>query len=131
MRYMFDTDTVSFFMKDNPKNIRLKTARHEKDEFCISAITYAELMFGLTRNYSKQLDFWLHEVVKKFSVIDFNDSAAVIYGNIRAALEKSGKLLDNMDMLIAASALSAKAILVTHNIRHFSKIKDLTVEDWS
>ncbi|MCL2880457.1 MAG: PIN domain-containing protein [Treponema sp.] len=131
MRYMFDTDTVSFFMMDNPKNIRLKTSGHEKDEFCISAITYAELMFGLTRNYSKQLDFWLHEVVKKFSVIDFNDSAAVIYGNIRAALEKSGKLLDNMDMLIAASALSAKAILVTHNIRHFSKIKGLIAEDWS
>jgi predicted nucleic acid-binding protein len=48
---MFDTDTASFFMKNNP-NVRRKTEEHGKDEFCISAITYAELMFGLKRNFT-------------------------------------------------------------------------------
>ena len=130
MIYMFDTDTVSFFMKDNPKSIREKVTKHDRDEFCISAVTYAELMFGLKRNYSKQLDFWLHEILGRFTVIAFDDASAAIYGEIRATLEKSGKPLDNMDMLIAASALSAGAVLVSHNTKHLSKIKGLKVEDW-
>jgi len=131
MIYMLDTDTVSFFMKDNPKEVRIKVAKHKKDEFCISAITYAELMFGLKRKYSKQLDFWLNEVLNMFNVIAFDDVSSVIYGDIRTALEKSGNPLDNMDMLIAASALAHGAVLVSHNTKHFSKIKNLNVEDWS
>ena len=130
MIYMFDTDTVSFFMKDNPKGVRIRVAKHYRDEFCISAITYAELMFGLKRNYSKQLDFWLHEVLDKFLIIAFDDTSSVFYGEIRTALEKSGSSLDNMDMLIAASALAKGSVLVSHNTKHFSKIKNLKVEDW-
>jgi len=130
MIYMFDTDTASFFMKDNPKSVRKKTAEHDKDEFCISAITYAELMFGLKKNYSKQLDFWLNEILIRLNVIAFDDASAVIYGGVRTMLEKSGQVLDNMNMLIASSAISAGAVLVSHNIKHFSKIKGLKVEDW-
>jgi len=131
MIYMFDTDTISFFMKDNPKSVRIKVLKQQKNEFCISAITYAELMFGLKKNYSKQLDFWLKEVLAMFKVISFDDTSSVIYGDIRTALEKSGSPLDNMDMLIAASALTEGAVLVSHNVKHFSKIKGLKVEDWS
>jgi len=130
MIYMLDTDTASFFMKDNPKSVRIKAAKHGKDELCISAITYAELMFGLKKNYSKQLDYWLNEILVKLKVIAFDDVSAVIYGDVRAMLEKSGLPLDNMDMLIASSAISANAVLVSHNIKHFSKIKGLKVEDW-
>ena len=118
-------------MKDNPKTVGIKAAKHDRDEFCISVITYAELMFGLKKNYSKQLDFWLNEVLNRFNIISFDDSSAVIYGEIRTALEKSGTALDNMDLLIAASALSVKAVLVSHNVKHFSRIKGLKVEDWS
>jgi len=130
MIYMFDTDTVSFFMKDNPKSVRIKTAEHNKDKFCISAITYAELMFGLKKNYSKQLDLWLNEILTKLYVADFDDASAEVYGDVRTKLEKAGQTLDNMDMLIASSAISMNAVLVSHNIKHFSKIKGLKVEDW-
>ena len=130
MIYMFDTDTVSFFMKDNPKEIRKKVAKHNKDDFCISAITCAELMYGLKKNYSEKLDFWLNEVLDRFRVISFDDASS-IYGEIRATLEKSGNPLDNMDMLIAASALAAKATLVSNNVKHFSRVKGLKIEDWS
>ena len=131
MMYMFDTDMVSFFMRDNPRSVRKKVARHEKDDLCISTITYAELLFGLKKNYSKQLDSWLGEVIKKFRIITFDNAAASVYSDIRVELEKSGTPLDNMDMLIAASALSANAVLVSHNKQHFSRIKRLKSEDWS
>ena len=130
MIYMLDTDTVSFFVKDNPKSIRTKVAKHSKDEFCISAITLAELMFGLKRNYSKQLDFWLNEIIARCKVIAFDDASAVFYSDIRTTLEKTGEPLDNMDMLVASCALKAEAILVSHNIKHFSRIKNLEMEDW-
>ena len=64
-------------------------------------------------------------------IIDFNEAASVIYGDIRHALGKSGKLPGNMDLLIAASALAIKAVVVSHNIKHFSRIKGLMVEDWT
>ena len=131
MIYMFDTDIISFFMKDNPKEVRINVAKHESDEFCISAITYAELIFGLKRNYSKRLDFWLNEVLKRFKVISFDEASSVLYGEIRTALEKSGASMGDMDILIAESALAAKAVLVTHNTKHFSKVKGLKTEDWS
>ena len=130
MTYMLDTDTVSFFIRDNPKSIRERAAEHGKDEFCISAITLAELMYGLKRNYSRKLDFWLNEILTMFKVIDFDDTAAVLYGEIRSELEKTGEPLDNMDMLIAATALKANATLITHNTKHFDKIKRLKAEDW-
>ena len=128
---MFDTDTVSYFIRDNPKSVRAKTIQNTKSEFCISAITCAELLYGLKKNYSKQLDFWIHELLRLFQVIVFDEKTADIYGDIRTSLEKSGEPLDNMDMLIAASAFSAGAILVSHNKKHFSRIKGLKVEDWT
>ena len=88
-------------------------------------------MFGLKRNYSKQLDFWLNEVLGMFNVIPFGETCSGFYGEIRTILEKSGNPLDNMDMLIAASAFAQGAVLVSHNTKHFSKIKELKVEDWS
>ena len=128
--YLFDTDMVSFFMRNNPESVRIKVAQHENDDLCISTITYAELLFGLKKNYSKQLDSWLSEIFRKFRILAFDNNAALAYSDIRANLEKSGTPLDNMDMLIAASALSADAVLVSHNKKHFSKIKGLKVEDW-
>ena len=130
MTYLFDTDMVSFYMRDNPKSVRINVSQHENDDLCISTITYAEILFGIKKNYSKQLAFWFREVIKKFRILVFDNAAAAAYSEIRTNLEKAGTPLDNMDMLIAASALSANAILVTHNKKHFSKIKGLKVEDW-
>jgi tRNA(fMet)-specific endonuclease VapC len=129
--YLLDTDMVSYFMRNNPKKVRIEVTKHEKDALCISTISYAELIFGLKKNYSKQLDFWLNEVLSKFQIFPFDEAAALAYGDIRVKLEKSGTPLDNMDMLIAACALSHKATLVSHNRKHFSIIKGLKIEDWS
>jgi tRNA(fMet)-specific endonuclease VapC len=127
---MLDTDMVSFFIKDNPKAVRIKVAQHCKEGLSISAITHAELIFGLRKNYSKQLDYWLGQVLERFKVYAFDSAAALVYGDMRAKLEKSGTPLENMDMLIAATALSNNAVLVSHNKKHFSKIKGLKIEDW-
>ena len=130
MTYMLDTDTVSFLVRKNPSTVR-NLIRHEGDEICISAISYAELRFGLEKKGSERLFNEVSVIMGKISIISFDDSQSELYGKIRLELEKTGAVIGDMDMLIAAAALFSGAILVSHNIRHFAKIKGLKVEDWS
>ncbi|MCL1958189.1 MAG: type II toxin-antitoxin system VapC family toxin [Spirochaetes bacterium] len=129
MNYMLDTDTVSLIIRKYPSVIE-KLIKHEDDEICISTITYAELCYGLEKKGSVRLFNEIMSIIRKFTIVDFDNSQAELYGKIRVGLEKSGTPLGNMDMLIAASALAAGAILITHNTKHFSKINGLKVEDW-
>jgi len=128
--YILDTDTVSLLVRKNPSLIK-NIIKHEDDEICISAITYAELRYGLEKKSSERLFNEVNALLGKLSIIDFDSSQSELYGKIRLKLEKSGTPLDNMDMLIAAAALSAGAILVSHNVKHFSRIQGLKIEDWS
>ena len=66
----------------------------------------------------------------QFDVLPFDEAAAREYGKIRADLERAGKLIGNMDMLIGAHARSAGAILATNNEREFRRIKGLRIENW-
>jgi len=130
MIYMLDTDTVSLLVKKNTSVIK-NLLKHENDEICISTITYAELYFGLEKKGSERLFNDINAILRKLSILDFNSSQSELYGKIRLKLEKSGMPLGDMDMLIAAAALSSGAILVSHNLRHFKKIEGIKVEDWS
>ena len=129
MIYMLDTDTVSLIVRNHSSVIR-NLIKHEDDEICISVITYAELSYGLEKKGSSRLFDEVSLIMKKLSIINFNDSQAELYGKIRVELEKSGTPLGDMDILIAAAALSTGAILVSHNKKHFSKIKGINIEDW-
>ncbi|WP_246605557.1 PIN domain-containing protein [Sphaerospermopsis torques-reginae] len=63
-------------------------------------------------------------------IVEFSQDAAVIYGVIRSDLESKGLVIGQMDMLIAAHAISLGVTLVTNNIREFSRIPDLLLENW-
>ena len=129
MIYMLDTDTVSHIVRKHSSVIN-NLINHEDDEICISAITYAELSYELEKKASDRLFGEIRSIMEKLSIISFNDSQSELYGKIRVELEKSGTPLGDMDILIAAVALSTGAILVTHNNKHFSKITGLRIEDW-
>ena len=127
MIYMLDTDTVSHIVRKNAVVIG-NLIKHEDDEICISAITYAELFYGLEKRGSDRLFNEVNSIIGKLSIVPFDESQSELYGKIRLQLEKAGTPLG--DMLIAAAALSAGAVLVSHNVNHFSKIKGIKVEDW-
>ena len=129
MIYLLDTDTVSHIVRNHPPVIK-NLIQHEDDEICISAVTNAELFYGLEKKKSERLFIEVRSIIGKCSIIDFDEPQSEIYGKIRVELEKSGSPLGDMDMLIASAALSIEAILVTHNIKHFSKIRGIRVEDW-
>ena len=96
----------------------------------ISSITYAEICFGLEKKGNEKLKIKALTFLNVFKTFPFDKDASVEYGKIRAALEKKGKVIGALDMLIAANAKALDAILVTNNEREFRRVDGLVVENW-
>ncbi len=125
MLHMLDTDIASYIIKDyGGEHVLGKLRELSTDEVCVSALTRAELLFGLKKLPPKHR---LHVGVKKFlnsvQMLAWEPAAAEFYAEIRHELTRTGNLIGEMDMLIAAHAIAADAVLVTNNMRHFKRIK--------
>ena len=128
--FMLDTNTVSHLLKEHPGVVRRVVAA-PMASLCISAITEGELLFGLAkRPDAKRLHLAVREFLRRVDVLPWDNVVAEHYGTVRAGLERQGKLLAPLDLLIATHAISVDAILVT-NDRAFGQITDLHIEDWT
>ena len=129
-RYMLDTNTVSHLLKKHPAVAR-RVVAVPITALCISVITQGELLFGLARRPDAVA---LHDVVREFlrrvDVLPWGAAAAEVYGPARAAMQRHGRVLAPMDLLIATHALSINAVLAT-NDRAFGQLSGLSVEDWT
>lgn len=99
-------------------------------------ISLHELYYGAFNANRKSEKHYLREVVRirklveKIIVLDLSGDAAEYYGNIKYALERKGKRVDEFDMIIAGHALCEGLTVVTDNIRHFENIPNIKVENW-
>ena len=101
------------------------------DEIGISTITLSELQYGIEKSkFPEKNQMALLEFLIPFGILDFDQKAAGVYGRIRSTLEKKGKPIGSMDMLIAAVAKSERLILVTNNVKEFMRIEGLMIENW-
>ena len=131
MIYLIDTNICIYIMNNKPHEVVQKCREVGVGNICISSITSSELLYGA--NKSKQVKNnlkRLEEFLKPFSIIPYDETASFAYGEIRSDLEKNGKVIGPLDMLIAAHALSRNLILVTNNIKEFKRVKSLSVENW-
>ncbi len=129
-RYMLDTNTVSHLIKEHPSVVRRVVAA-PMASLCMSAITKGELFFGLAkRPDARRLHLAVRELLRRVDVLPWDSAVAEHYGVVRASLEREGKILAPLDLLIAAHALSIGAVLVT-NDRAFGQVADLLVENWA
>ena len=129
--YMLDTNTCIFVLKNRPERVRRKFKAIKK--LCISSISYGELCFGIENGVqSLREQRWeqLSDFTQRLLIDPWDEDAAKHYGFIRSHLKRSGKLIGNNDLLIAAHARSIDAVLVTNNTHEFSRVPDLTLEDW-
>ncbi len=130
MQYMLDTNTVSHLIKKHPAVSR-RVVDVPMASLCISAITEGELLFGLAkRPDAKRLHTVVREFLLRVDAIPWNSETAACYGTVRADMERQGKVLGSLDLLIAAHALHLGSVLVT-NDRAFCQVADLHVEDWT
>jgi len=129
-RYMLDTNMVSHFIK-GVNNVRNKVVSVPMSELGISAITEGELLFGLAKKPdAKQLSLVVHEFLIRVDVLPWDSAVAACYGKLRADMQKKGKILGNLDLLIAAHALALEVVLIT-NDRAFAEVEGLIIEDWT
>ncbi|MGH6895979.1 MAG: type II toxin-antitoxin system VapC family toxin [Geminicoccaceae bacterium] len=121
--HLLDTDTASFIIKGRSPAIEAKLAAIPPDRVCVSAITRAELMYGLKRlPASHRLHVAVRQFLKIVRVLAWDADAADYYAEIRHQLSTTGRPIGEMDMMIAAHALAIGAVLVTNNTRHFDRI---------
>ena len=129
MRYMLDTNTASYVIKDNDA-VRKHLLKVPMHEVCISVITEAELLFGAAKNSSNAgLQTAVREFLLRLDILPWATEAARKYALLRAQLESHGKVMGNMDLLIAAHALAVNCTLVT-NDRAFGHINELRLANW-
>lgn len=129
---MLDTDICIYIIKNRPEKVTSRLVRHEPKSIVISSITLAELEYGIRNSSRFEANrITLLKFLAPFSVVPFDADAALTYGGIRKDLDASGKPIGPMDLLIAAHAVSLKSTLVTNNIREFSRVPGLRVENWA
>ena len=129
-RYMLDTNTVSYLLKGHPAVVR-RVVETPMSALCISAITEGELLFGLVkRPEAKRLQVAVQEFLRRVDVLPWNSAVADFYGISRVDLEKQGKTLAPLDLLIASHALETDAVLVSSD-KAFSQLATLRIEDWA
>jgi tRNA(fMet)-specific endonuclease VapC len=132
VKYLLDTNTCIYIVNKKPPSAVNHIQSKQPDEVVISTITIAELEYGVYR--SKHVDqnrIALLEFLVPFLILDFDQSAAAVYGSVRASLEQKGIPIGPMDLLLASQALSQHLILVTNNEREFRRVEGLQTENWA
>lgn len=129
-RYMLDTNTVSHLLRGHP-SVSRRVVAVPMAALCISAITEGELLFGLARRpEAHRLHAAVREFLKRMDVLPWDAATAERYGTERASLQRLGRTLAPLDLLIATHALAADAVLVS-NDQAFSQLTALSLEDWT
>jgi len=130
MRFLLDTNIVSDLVRSPRGRIAGRIAEIGEGRVCTSIIVAAELRYGAVKRASPRLSAQLEAVLGALDVLAFESPADTVYGELWARLERTGKPIGANDLLIAAQALALRHTVVTDNEREFSRIEDLSVENW-
>lgn len=131
MKYMLDTNVCIYIInKRSPQAIK-KLLKLKPSDIYLSSITLAELRYGIEKSQHRdQNRKALEEFIQAFNIVSFDTEASLHYGEIRVDLEKRGKIIGPLDMLIAAHARSLHVTLVTNNKKEFERVPHLKITDW-
>ena len=127
--FMLDTDISSYIIKRRPSSLLEKFEKHG-ETLGVSVITAAELRFGAEKAARPKLTELVEAYLDRLAILDWTNDVTRHYARIGSELERSGKPIGNMDLLIASHAVSQGMILVTNNLKYFSNVPSLKVEVW-
>ena len=130
--FMLDTNICIYILKKHPDSVLKKFQTF--DDIHISAIVYSELQYGieLSPKNIKQIRFnQLLDFLSLLTIDSWDQNTADSYAKLRSHLKAKGNIIGNMDMLIAAHALSTNSVLISNNTREFERIPELKLENWT
>ena len=132
MRYMLGTNICIYAIKHKPERVLLRLQEHDPSEICISSVTYAELVHGVEKSQAIERNrVSLALLLANIEIMNFDALAAESYGKIRADLEKAGKPIGPLDMMIAGHAKALGYVVVTNNTKEFERVEGLKFENWT
>lgn len=130
LKYMLDTNIIIYVIKQKPPEVRIKF-NQVATQLCVSSITVAELIYGAEHSQFPEKNLQVVEdFLSRLQVLDYGIDAAIQYGNIKASLRNSGRLISDNDLHIAAHARSKGLVLVTNNSKEFERVPALQLENW-
>jgi tRNA(fMet)-specific endonuclease VapC len=128
--FVLDTNTLVFFFKGVGR-VTDRLLATPPSEILLPAVVLYELEVGALQSTSpKKRREQLQDLLELVAVVPFGATEALAAARLRCELERGGRAIGPLDTLIAATALAQSATLVTHNIKEFSRVKGLKVEDW-
>ena len=131
MSYLIDTDILIYSKKGNPI-VNEWLQKNKNIPMSVSVITLGELIYGAHKSQHPQRSMiTVNHIRNIFPIIELDQGIIEVFGDIKAKQEKKGECLADMDLLIAATSLYMNMTLVTNNIKHFSKIDGLSLENWA
>lgn len=129
--YLLDTNICIYIIKRKPQEVLATLKKKSKSGIAVSSLTVAELEYGIEKSDARERNrISLIELLSIFAIIPFDDRDAVEYGKIRADLERKGTVIGEIDMLLAAQSRCKNLIFVTNNVREFSRVQNLRLENW-
>jgi len=131
MRRTLDTNLCSYILRRHPARMIERFATLERGQTWLSAIVAAELRFGAAKLASPRFSAAVESFLAGFEVQPWPLEATHHYARIRAELERAGKPVGAMDLLIAAHALAEDSVVITNNAREFHRVPGLAVEEWA
>jgi tRNA(fMet)-specific endonuclease VapC len=130
MAYLIDTDIIIYSLKGDKAVQQWLLDTQDIPKF-ISVITYGELIYGAKKSTHPTKNIaTTNRIAELFPIIDINKGIIELFGDLKAKLEFAGTRIEDMDLMIAATAIYMDLSLVTNNTRHFSRIDDLQLETW-
>ncbi len=130
--YFLDTNICIYYLNGTCEAIGTHFKKATPGDIKIPVIVKAELLFGLEKSKRKNVIKEKYErFLKVFEIADFDDAAAYYYAKVRAIMESKGTIIGGNDLLIASTVLSRNGILITHNVKEFNRVPQLSIEDWT
>ena len=129
--FLLDTDICSDAIKGSHPALDRRLRDFEPGQIAISAVTRAELRFGVAlRPEAIRLAMLVESFLKFVTTLPWDACATDRYGVLRAMSQRAGQPIGDHDTMIAAHALAVNATLVTHNLAHFERVSGLSCADW-
>jgi tRNA(fMet)-specific endonuclease VapC len=130
MTWLIDTNVLIHANRGKPRSVSRRLMAESPENVSISTLTIAELWYGIARHDhpASKRAAWLH-VLEPYIVLPFDRAAAELHGDLRFHVRHAP--IGERDLMIAAIALVNDLTVVTANVREFSRVPHLRVDDWS
>jgi tRNA(fMet)-specific endonuclease VapC len=131
VRYLLDTDIIIYWMKGN-RSISNKIVSEGFSNIASADISKAELYYGAYKSQRTEANLAaIKNLSERINFVPFNEPAQSVFGMLKADLEKKGTRLDDVNLMIASTAIAFNLVLITNNTGHMQRIPGIQIENWA